>query len=76
MKTYEYVQAHRNWTTVFDAALQEDVFITRKDGSQFQLRAVNKGETKSPLDIEGIDTDVTTKEMIEIIRECREGFIS
>jgi hypothetical protein len=30
-------------------------------------------EKKSPFDIEGINTDITTKEVIEIIRECREG---
>jgi 23S rRNA (uracil1939-C5)-methyltransferase len=28
---------------------------------------------KSPLDIEGIDTDITTKEILDVIRECREG---
>jgi hypothetical protein len=37
------------------------------------LVAINKKNKKSPLDIEGIDTNVTTQEIMEVIRECREG---
>jgi PHD/YefM family antitoxin component YafN of YafNO toxin-antitoxin module len=73
MKTYKYSEARQNFSTVLNTALKEEVFITRKDGSKFKLISINKKEKKSPLDIEGIDTDISTKEIIEIIRECREG---
>jgi hypothetical protein len=73
VKTYKYSEARQNFLTVLNTALKEEVFITRKDGSKFKLIAVNKKEKKSPLDIEGINTDISTKEIIEIIRECREG---
>jgi hypothetical protein len=49
------------------------VIITRKDGNRFKLISINKKSKKSPLDIKGIDTDVTTREIIEVVRECREG---
>jgi PHD/YefM family antitoxin component YafN of YafNO toxin-antitoxin module len=73
MKIYKYSEARQNFSTVLNTALKEEVFITRKDGSKFKLVSVNKKEKKSPLDIEGINTDISTKEIVEIIRECREG---
>jgi hypothetical protein len=73
MKIYKYSEARQNFSTVLNTALKEDVIITRKDGNRFKLISINKKSTKSPLDIKGIDTDVTTQEIIEIVREGREG---
>ncbi|WP_148257200.1 hypothetical protein [Treponema primitia] len=47
--------------TVLNTALKEEVFITRKDGSKFKIISVNKKDKNSPLDIEGINTDISTK---------------
>jgi hypothetical protein len=73
MRTFQYSEARQNFSTVLNTALKEEVFITRKDGSKFKLISVNTKEKKSPLDVKGIDTDITTKEIIDTIRECREG---
>jgi prevent-host-death family protein len=73
IKIYKYSEARQNFSTVLNTALKEDVIITRKDGNRFRLISISKKSKKSPLDIEGIDTDVTTQEIIEIVRECREG---
>jgi hypothetical protein len=73
MRTFQYSEARQNFSTVLNIALKEEVYITRKDGSRFKLTSVNKKEKKSPLDVKGIDTDITTEEIIEVIRECREG---
>jgi prevent-host-death family protein len=73
MKIYKYSEARQNFSTVLNTALKEDVIITRRDGNRFKLISINKTGKKSPLDIEGIDTDVTTQEIIEAVRECREG---
>ncbi|GHV06686.1 hypothetical protein FACS189485_15630 [Spirochaetia bacterium] len=73
MKTFKYSEARQNFSTVLNTALKEEVFITRKDGNRFKLISVNKKEKKSPFDIEGINTDITTEEVVEIVRECREG---
>jgi hypothetical protein len=58
---------------VLNTALKEEVIITRKDGNRFKLISINKKVKKSPLDIKGIDTDITTQEILDVIRECREG---
>ncbi|MCL2244631.1 MAG: type II toxin-antitoxin system Phd/YefM family antitoxin [Treponema sp.] len=75
MRVYNYSEARQNFTTVLNTALKEDVIIRRKDGSRFKivpLVEVKKG--KSPLEsIKGIKTNITTSELIEIIREGREG---
>jgi hypothetical protein len=73
MKVYKYSEARQNFSTVLNTALKEEVIITRKDGNRFQLISLNKKVKKSPLDIKGIDTDITTQEIIDVIRECREG---
>jgi hypothetical protein len=72
MKIFNYSKARQNFSTVLNTALKEEVFITRKDGSKFKLISVSKKEKKSPLDIEGIDTDMTTEDIVEIIRGSAE----
>ena len=75
MRVYNYSEARQNFTTVLNAALKEEVIIRRKDGSKFKivpLVEIKKG--KSPLEgIKGIKADVTTSELVKIIREGREG---
>jgi antitoxin (DNA-binding transcriptional repressor) of toxin-antitoxin stability system len=73
MRIYKYSEARQNFSTVLNTAVKEEVIITRKDGNRFKLVAINKKSKKSPLDIEGIDTDITTEEVLDVIRECREG---
>jgi antitoxin (DNA-binding transcriptional repressor) of toxin-antitoxin stability system len=73
MKIFKYSEARQNFSTVLNTALKEDVIITRKDGNQFKLAPINKKQKKSPFDIEWIDTDITTQEIIDVIRKCREG---
>jgi antitoxin (DNA-binding transcriptional repressor) of toxin-antitoxin stability system len=73
MKIYKYSEARQNFSTVLNTALKEEVIITRRDGNRFKLVSMTKKSKKSPLDIEGIDTDITTQEIIDVIRECREG---
>jgi PHD/YefM family antitoxin component YafN of YafNO toxin-antitoxin module len=73
---YNYSEARQQFSTVLNTALKEDVVITRKDGSKFKLVSLyeNKKMHKSPLEhIKGIKADVTTQELVEIIREGREG---
>jgi hypothetical protein len=73
MEIYKYSKTRQNSSTVINTALKEEIFITRKDESKFKSLSGSEKEKKSPLDIEGINTDISTKEIIEILRECREG---
>lgn len=70
MTTYTYTDARQNFATVLDKARQEgEVLIKRKDGSCFVLRPVYS--EKSPLDVEGIDLNISSEEIVDIIREVR-----
>jgi prevent-host-death family protein len=76
MRVYNYSEARQNFTAVLNAALKEEVIITRKDGSSFKIIPIerNKGDKKSPLEgIKGVKANITTKELVEIIREGREA---
>ncbi|MDR1320031.1 MAG: type II toxin-antitoxin system Phd/YefM family antitoxin [Gracilibacteraceae bacterium] len=40
MKIYNYSEARQNFSTVLNAALQEEVIITRRDGTKFKLFSI------------------------------------
>jgi hypothetical protein len=75
MRIYNYSQARQNFTSVLNIALKEEVVIRRKDGSRFRIvPIIEDKKEKSPLEgIKGVKANVTTSELIEIIREGREG---
>ena len=60
---------------VFDAVLTNEVIINNYDGNSFKIVTMKNSETgKSPLeDIPGINLNITTQEIVEILRECRAG---
>ncbi|MDR0668719.1 MAG: type II toxin-antitoxin system Phd/YefM family antitoxin [Treponema sp.] len=69
-----YSEARQNFSTVLNAALKEEVIITRKDG-KFKLISMNesKKELRSPLeDIKRIKTNIAMNEILEAIRQGRE----
>ena len=71
MQVYSYSEARQKLALVLNQAESTGkVIIRRKDGRTFAL--VPETVTTSPLDIPSIQTDFTTKELVEIIREGRE----
>ncbi len=55
-----------------DLARREgSVRIKRKDGQIFSISPVRKA-TKSPLEVKGIKTKATTKDIIAAVRESRQ----
>ena len=57
---------------VFSAAEKNDVVINNDDGKSYRLLPIKKGN--SPFDnIPKVKLGITTQEIVEIIRECREG---
>jgi prevent-host-death family protein len=71
MTTYTYSEARQNFSSVLEKAREEgEVLIIRKDGSSFILRPFDK--SKSPLSVDGIDLNLNTEEIIDILREVRE----
>jgi len=71
MQVYTYSEARQKLAFVLEQA--EDtgkVLIRRKDGRTFAL--VPERNATSPLDVPSIKADITTQEIVDIIREGRE----
>ena len=65
----------QNATQVLSAALNDEVIINN-EGMQYKILPMQKDniEGRSPLqDIPYITADITTQEMVELIRESRSG---
>jgi len=66
----------QNMTKVFDAALTNEVIINNKDGMSYKILPIKNIEKtgNSPFeDIPYITADITTQEIVELIRESRAG---
>jgi hypothetical protein len=70
MTVFSYSQARQNFAAVLDKAAREGkVLIRRKDGSVFTL--CPQKPNASPLDVKGVKTRVSTKEIVHAVRESR-----
>ena len=69
---YNYSQARQNLAALLEQAVREgEVRIKRKDGQIFVVRPDFK--KTSPLDIEGVPLNISTDELVAVIREGRES---
>ncbi len=68
---YTYSEARQKLAKVLDQETTEgEVLIKRKDGRVFLIKPLN--EKKSPLDVPSVDLNISTAELVKIIRESRE----
>lgn len=71
MQVYTYSEARQKLSLVLDEAENTGkVLIQRKDGRTFAL--IPEKVIFSPLDVPSIKANITTKELVDIIREGRE----
>jgi len=70
MRVFTYSEARKRLAEVLDMAKKDEVIIRRRNGDTFSLTEVQK--QASPLDIDGIEVDVTTQELVAAVRESRE----
>lgn len=71
MKVYTYSEARQKFSTVLDTAKLEDVIIKRRGGETFKIIFTNS--PKSPFDVAGVRTKATTKDILDAVKESREG---
>ena len=70
MKVYTYTEARQRLASVLEQAQREGaVRIRRRDGQTFVIRP--DASSGSPLDIEGVDLNITTDEIVAFVRESR-----
>lgn len=71
MTSYSFSEARQNFAAVLEKARVEGgVLITRRDGTIFEIIPVPKKEL--PLDVPGINLDLSADEIVDVIRETRE----
>ena len=70
MKSFTYSEARQNLSQLLNIAQREEVEIRRRDGTVFSLTS-KKRFAKSPFDISGIKTKVTTEDILSAIDESR-----
>ncbi|MFP3040664.1 prevent-host-death protein [Treponema primitia] len=76
MLVFDYTDFTQDTKKIFDAALTDEVIISNKDGNSYKLLPIKEDNTKgkSPLeDIPYINADITTQEIVELLRESRAG---
>jgi len=71
MEVYTYSEARQKLAKVLEQAeTSGKVLIRRKDGRTFAL--VPEKNISSPLNVPSIKADISTKEIVKLIREGRE----
>lgn len=72
MTVYTFSQARQNFASVLNKARNEgEVLVKRKDGQLFVIKPERL--KKSPLAVKGIAPFISTKELVDVIREQRAG---
>jgi antitoxin (DNA-binding transcriptional repressor) of toxin-antitoxin stability system len=70
LRTYTFSQARQQLATLLDEASREgEVRICRRDGRSFVVQPLV--ESRSPLDVPGLSTGLTTAEILDLVREGR-----
>ena len=70
MDVYTYSEARQNLSSVLDKAESSGkVLIRRKDGKTYAL--VPERPTASPLDVPSIKADISTQEIVTLVRQER-----
>ena len=71
MQVYTYTEARKKLASVLEQADKTGkVLIRRKDGRIFSL--MPEKAASSPLDVPSINANVTTQEIVDIVRRGRE----
>lgn len=73
MRMFTYSEAVQDLSSLLEIAQRDgSVGIRHKDGKSYKLQPMAlKG---SPLDVGSVDIDITTEEIVQIIREGRGDF--
>lgn len=70
---YTYSEARQNLSSLLEKAIREgEVRVRRKDGQIFVI--IPEEKTSSPLDVDGVDIDLSQEEIVQFIHEGRSKY--
>lgn len=71
MMVYTFSEARQRLASLLERARRDgEVRVKRRDGQIFVIRA--ERSRASPLDVEGVDLDISAEEIVECVRGSRE----
>jgi prevent-host-death family protein len=71
VREYSFTEARQHFASILDEAKKEGVVcIKKKNGETFYIRPATSN--KSPLDVKGVDLNVMSDEIVDVIRSGRE----
>ena len=71
MREYSFTEARQHFASLLEEAKKEGVVcIKKRDGESFYIKPATP--KKSPLDIKGVDLEISSTEIVDIVREGRE----
>jgi len=71
MRVYTFSEARQNFSYLLELAQKEGVVrINRRDGKSFIIQPIE--DSDSPLNIKGVNLDLTSEEIVDFVREGRE----
>ncbi|MDR1858992.1 MAG: prevent-host-death protein [Treponema sp.] len=76
MQVFEYNDFFQKETKVFDVALTQEVIVKNTNGYSYKILPIKNDNPmeKSPFeDIPGVKVNITTQEIVELLRESRAG---
>ena len=71
MRTYNYSEVQQNLATVLNTAFTQDVIVREKNGRRFKIIHIKENINQSPFEVVGINTDITTDEIVTILKQSR-----
>ena len=73
MRTYNYSEVQQNFSAVLNTALTQDIIVKKRNGQRFIITSIKENLNQSPFEVPGINTNITTAEMVEILKQSRMG---
>ena len=71
MQVYTFSEARQKLASILEQASKEgEVRIKRRDGRSYILKP--ETNPKSPLDVKGVDLNLSATEIVDFVREARE----
>jgi Antitoxin Phd_YefM, type II toxin-antitoxin system len=71
MTVYTFSEARQKFAAILERARREGaVRVKRRDGQVFVIQP--ERSRRSPLDVAGIDSDLSGEEIVDIVREMRQ----
>ena len=71
MREYSFTEARQHFASLLEEAKKEGVVCVKKrDGESFYIKPA--AQKKSPLDVKGVNLDITASEIVDIVRKGRE----